>query len=95
MWKTTRLQNQVHWKRLVCINVNDYLAGIELFQVALHEFGHSVGLHHSEVNGSVMAPFFIGYIPSFDLHEDDIAGIQKIYGEFHSINMIFFNSKQM
>ncbi|KAL5006166.1 hypothetical protein ScPMuIL_017324 [Solemya velum] len=54
--------------------------GIELFQVALHEFGHSVGLHHSEVNGSVMAPFFIGYIPSFDLHEDDIAGIQKIYG---------------
>jgi len=46
--------------------------------VALHEFGHSLGLGHSLVVGSVMEAVYAG--PRRTLGPDDIAGIQAIYG---------------
>jgi hypothetical protein len=50
----------------------------DLFTVVLHELGHSLGLGHSAVVGSVMEPFYGGGRRA--LHADDIAGIQAIYG---------------
>lgn len=50
----------------------------DLFTVLLHEVGHSLGLDHSNVNGSVMEPVYAGSRRT--LHADDIAGIQFIYG---------------
>ena len=50
----------------------------DFFTVALHELGHSLGLGHSSVSGSVMEPTYAGARRS--LHADDIAGIQAIYG---------------
>lgn len=51
---------------------------IDFFTVALHELGHSLGLDHSDVLGSVMEPVYAGARRM--LHADDIAGIQTIYG---------------
>ena len=60
--------------------INSY-SGTNLFQVAAHELGHSLGLGHSSVRESLMAPFYQRYKPDFSLHKDDILGIQALYGK--------------
>lgn len=52
--------------------------GFDLETVALHEFGHSLGLNHSSVANAVMFPTYAG--PRRRLRADDIAGIRAIYG---------------
>ncbi|NP_001171780.1 matrix metallopeptidase 19-like precursor [Saccoglossus kowalevskii] len=54
--------------------------GVNLLFTAAHEFGHSLGLAHSSVSDALMYPFYQGYNPDFALTEDDIRGIQAIYG---------------
>ena len=49
--------------------------------LAVHEFGHSLGLDHSGVSNSVMSPYFNGFRRDFRLTEDDIKGIQSMYGK--------------
>jgi hypothetical protein len=53
---------------------------IDLVTVAAHEFGHSLGMRHSNVNGSLMFPSYGG--PMRTLHADDKAGIRSIYGSY-------------
>jgi Matrixin/Putative peptidoglycan binding domain/Repeat of unknown function (DUF346) len=53
-------------------------SGVDLVTVAAHEFGHSLGLAHSTVDGALMYPYYGG--PHRNLEADDIAGIVSIYG---------------
>ncbi|XP_014246496.1 matrix metalloproteinase-2-like isoform X2 [Cimex lectularius] len=54
--------------------------GTNLFAVAAHEFGHSLGLSHSSVRGALMYPWYKRISSDFELPEDDMHGIQQIYG---------------
>ena len=48
-----------------------------------HEFGHSLGLLHSSVKGTVMYPWYTsGKLGDVDLQNDDIQAIQQLYGKF-------------
>lgn len=47
--------------------------------VWLHEFGHGLGLGHSDVEGAVMEPFYEGVRRV--LHQDDINGVSFLYPE--------------
>ena len=55
-----------------------------------HEFGHSLGMHHSKSKKSVMAPHYVPYTRSFHLFKDDIKGIQSMYGWYNTMQNITY-----
>lgn len=61
------------------ISGSSFLLGYSLFLVAAHEFGHALGLDHSSVPEALMYPMY-RYLEGSPLHEDDVKGIQHLYG---------------
>ncbi|NWW92077.1 MMP3 protein, partial [Rhynochetos jubatus] len=56
-------------------------SGYNLFLVAAHELGHSLGLGHSNVFGALMYPIYMARdTRDYRLPQDDINGIQALYG---------------
>ncbi len=58
--------------------LTDEMEGVDLFSIALHEIGHSIGLGHSDDINSIMYPVVMAELDG--LQQDDIAGIQYLYG---------------
>lgn len=56
-------------------------AGSNLFLVAAHEFGHAMGLAHSQVQTALMYPTY-QYVNTagYKLPDDDRQGVQALYG---------------
>nr|XP_056714683.1 stromelysin-1-like [Euleptes europaea] len=62
-------------------NWTKHTIGINLFHVAAHEFGHALGLDHSNIQEALMFPIYNAVDPTkVRLHQDDINGIQSLYG---------------
>ncbi|XP_022416252.1 stromelysin-1-like [Delphinapterus leucas] len=57
-------------------------SGINLFLVAAHELGHSLGLQHSTNSEALMYPVYNKFtdLARFHLSQDDVNGIQSLYG---------------
>ncbi|XP_004874083.2 stromelysin-1-like [Heterocephalus glaber] len=56
--------------------------GTNLFLVAAHELGHSLGLFHSANTEALMYPVYNSFtdLTRFRLSQDDVDGIQSLYG---------------
>ncbi|XP_005378044.1 PREDICTED: stromelysin-1 [Chinchilla lanigera] len=56
--------------------------GTNLFLVAAHELGHSLGLFHSANPKALMYPLYNSFtdLTRFRLSQDDVDGIQSLYG---------------
>ena len=67
-----------HFDEAETWSVNTPPSGIDLPTVALHELGHGLGLAHSNVPSAVMYAYYGG--PRRELTDDDVQGIQSIYG---------------
>ncbi|RUS82282.1 hypothetical protein EGW08_009960, partial [Elysia chlorotica] len=59
---------------------NSSSGGVNLFMVAAHEFGHSLGLAHSGDPSALMYPWYMGFEGKFRLPDDDYRGITSLYG---------------
>jgi hypothetical protein len=89
---TTRFYNRGSGQMLECdLRFNDaqrWYVGrgnvpngqIDLYSVALHEFGHCLGLEHSGGRSTVMSPTIGDGVARRRLGSDDIAGRAAIYG---------------
>lgn len=55
-------------------------AAIDLESVAVHEIGHLLGLGHSTVQEAIMYPTLTVRERKVDLAQDDVSGVQNLYG---------------
>ncbi|XP_023327108.1 matrix metalloproteinase-14 [Eurytemora carolleeae] len=62
-----------------------------LLQVATHQFGHVIGLEHSNNTNSIMNPFYTEWLTEVSPSEDDIRKISSRRPKSSAVNFITFN----
>jgi predicted Zn-dependent protease len=71
--------------------------GFDLLEVAVHELGHALGLDHESTQTAIMNPYYGGRYSgsgSAFLFQDDINGIQDIYGTYSLLTMQRWATRQ-
>lgn len=76
-------------------------ANYDLQTVAIHEFGHALGMDHASISNAVMYSYYVGMKQS--LHSDDVSGIQSIYSgrpydawnSHGQSNAVYWNAKSL
>jgi len=77
-YPNTRLGGNVHFDLGEEWTLWDEKRGSSLFNVAMHELGHAIGIGHSSQQNSVM---YAWYRPSItELSNDDTAAVNQLYG---------------
>ncbi|KAM7531105.1 hypothetical protein LguiB_034515 [Lonicera macranthoides] len=59
----------------------NHIGDVDLESVVVHEIGHVLGLGHSADRDSVMYPVYTPGSRMVELVDDDVEGIQKLYGK--------------
>lgn len=72
------------WPMVECFSMHRRIGYLVLFLVhvfiALHEIGHALGLDHMDIPDAIMFPYFLYVMVKKNLHQDDINGINTLYG---------------
>ncbi|CAL1357230.1 unnamed protein product [Linum trigynum] len=61
-------------------------SAVDLESVAVHEIGHLLGLGHSSIESAIMYPTISSRTRKVELAQDDIDGVQQLYGSNPNFN---------
>lgn len=75
------MSGDIHFDDDEVWTVNGQSGTIDYTWTALHEIGHAIGLDHALDSAAIMWPWFEVFRPNLKLNQDDIHGIQSIYGK--------------